>query len=243
MTHTLHTAAAAERPSPTPTTTTRRYRWQWVVIALGLTGILGAMAAPLALRTYTAQTYGALHYAVNDVPGEYRVAVVFGARVLSNDRLSTVLRDRVATAIDLYHAGKVDVLLMTGDGRSDDYNEPRAMRAYAISRGVPPTAIVVDEGGLRTYDSCYRAHNIFALERAVLVTQDFHLDRALYLCNALGMDAVGVPADYQRPDGYRDGTIRGQQFRELAATSVAFFDLLLGEEPTVQGDPQPIELP
>lgn len=229
--------------TPSPSAATTGQRWQWALITVGLLGIAGAVLGPLVLRTYTDATYGDAHYAVDDVPEGYRVAVVFGARVLANDRLSTVLRDRVATAIDLYEAGKVDVLVMSGDGRSTDYNEPRAMRRYAMSRGVPAEAIVVDEGGLRTYDTCYRADAIFALEQAVLVTQDFHLDRALYLCNALGVASVGVPADYQRPNGYRAGTIRGQQFRELAATTVAFFDLLRRQEPTVLGEPRPIALP
>lgn len=218
-------------------------RLQWAIIVTVTVTVIGSLSAPLALRAWTDHTYGDLHYSVAAVPDNYRVAVVFGARVLSNDRLSTVLRDRVATAIDLYHAGKVDVLIMSGDGRTETYNEPRAMQAYAISRGVPAAAIIVDEAGLRTYDTCYRARDVFRIEQAVLVTQDFHLDRALYLCNQLGVDAVGVAADYQRPNGYRADTLRGQNFREVLATTVAFFDLALGTKPSVLGEPQPIALP
>jgi uncharacterized SAM-binding protein YcdF (DUF218 family) len=113
-----------------------------------------------------------------------------------------MLADRVATGADLYHAGKVDILLFSGDGREASYNEPESMKRYALSLGVPESAIVLDYAGLRTYDSCYRARHIFGVEEAILVTQNFHLDRALFTCNLLGVKSDGVFADYQRPWGY-----------------------------------------
>ncbi|MFH1906686.1 MAG: ElyC/SanA/YdcF family protein, partial [Chloroflexota bacterium] len=120
-----------------------------------------------------------------------------GAGLWRDGSPTPVLRDRVAAA-DLYFNGKVEKLLMSGDNRFVEYNEPGAMREYALSLGVPDEAIVLDYAGRRSYDTCYRAKAIFGLERAVVVTQGFHLPRVLYTCNALGLEAVGVEADRQR---------------------------------------------
>ena len=92
-------------------------------------------------------------------------------------------------------AGKVEKLLLSGDNRTLDYNEPGAMRAYAISLGVPAEDIVLDYAGRRTYDTCFRAKAIFGVDQVLLVTQMFHLPRALYTCRALGIEAEGIPAD------------------------------------------------
>ncbi|MCK7526856.1 MAG: YdcF family protein [Ignavibacteriales bacterium] len=105
------------------------------------------------------------------------------------------MRDRVEAGTSLYFSGKVEKLLMSGDNQSVYYNEPQAMREYAISLGVPGEAIVMDSAGSRTYDTCYRAKAIFGVESALLVTQSFHLPRALFLCNALGVKAAGVEAN------------------------------------------------
>lgn len=123
------------------------------------------------------------------------VAIVFGAEVKKDGTPSVVLRDRLETAVALYKSGKVEKLLMSGDNRFVDYNEPEAMRRYALGLGIPDTDIVLDYAGRRTYDTCYRAKEIFGVSSAVLVTQRFHLPRALFLCNAFGIDAVGVESE------------------------------------------------
>jgi SanA protein len=153
-----------------------------------------------------------------------------------------MLADRVATGVDLYRAGKVDVLLMTGDNSTIDYNEPDNMKAYAMRLGVPEDAIVVDYAGRRTYDSCYRARYIFQVEEAILVTQSFHLDRALLLCNALGIKSVGVEADYQRPSGYSRSSLTYSRVREFPAMLAAVFDIIRRPTP-ILGDPLPISYP
>ncbi len=124
-----------------------------------------------------------------------RVAIVFGAGLNRDGTATTVLKDRVETAAILYRTGKIKKVLMSGDNRFLDYNEPGAMKAYAIELGVPERDIVLDYAGRRTYDTCYRAQEIFQLDSAILVTQQFHLPRALYTCNYQGLDAVGVAAD------------------------------------------------
>ncbi len=124
---------------------------------------------------------------------------------------------------------------MSGDNRFIDYNEPGAMKSYALELGMPEEDIVLDYAGRRTYDTCYRAGAIFQLNEAILVTQKFHLTRALYTCNALGLSAVGVSADL-RP--YRDEGF--WKIREIAASLVAFIQVHLTRPEPVLGDKEPI---
>lgn len=165
------------------------------------------------------------------------VAIVFGAGLRRDGSPSPVLRDRVDTAVNLYFSGKVQKLLMSGDNRSFNHNEPGSMRDYAVSRGVPPEDIVLDYAGQRTYDTCYRARHIFKLDSAILVTQAFHLPRALYVCNSLGLPAVGVSAD-QRP--YRRFAMVFWGLRETVATLVALWEVHITRPLPVLGKPEPI---
>jgi SanA protein len=204
-------------------------------ITLALIGIVGV----ISLRLYSAVRANGRIYAIADVP-DRPVAIVFGAQVLPSGRLSAMLADRVKVGAQLYQAGKVKALLFTGDNSVATYNEPEAMRQYALDLGIPDDAIVLDYAGFRTYDSCYRARDIFKVDQAVLVTQDFHLDRALLTCNQLGIDSVGVAADFVRPTGYSSRAMLQSQFREFPATAMTVFDLLRDEKPTYLGDPLPI---
>ncbi len=164
--------------TPTP----RRFPWMVTIIAILL---IGLALFPWSWRkwvewrykpvTYSAEEYQAAFTAVDAQQAAPRVAIVFGARVYSQERLSAMLRDRVDTAVDLYFAGQVEKLLLTGGQNGLEYDEPAAMVAHAFERGVPVEDIQPDYGGRRTYDSCYRATHIFQVERAVLVTQEFHL--------------------------------------------------------------------
>lgn len=149
-----------------------------------------------------------------------RVAIVFGASVLGNRHLSPVLADRVETAIQLYQAKKIDRILVSGDNRHASYNEPRAMQEYLIARSIPTTDILLDPSGRSTYETCLRARTVFGLRRAVLVTQEFHLPRALYIANQLGLEAVGM-AGTLRPSLQVDY----QSLRELAAEFKAFYNI------------------
>jgi SanA protein len=114
------------------------------------------------------------------------------------------------------------------------------MRQYALGLGVPDEAIALDYAGFSTYDSCYRARDIFGVDEAILVTQDFHLDRALLICNSLGIDSVGVAADVMRPAGYSRLSLFRSMVREFPATALAVFDLARNEQPTFLGDRLPI---
>ena len=163
----------------------------------------------------------------------HRVAVVFGAGVYPNGRLSPMLTDRVLTAVALYKGGKVDKLLMTGDNSIATYNEPWHMADFAISQGVPEQDIAFDYAGRRTYASCWRARHIFNLEDVVLVTQHFHLPRALYLCRSTGLNAAGVEADR------RDYKLANTRYtlREIPARIKAWLDVHLLHPPVIGGDP------
>jgi SanA protein len=197
---------------------------------------LCGVAAILLPRLITALYALPKSYSTQAAPAA-PVAIVFGAGLWRDGTPTTVLRDRIATAAELYFSGKVQVILMSGDNSYLDYNEPGAMRDYAISLGVPEAAIVLDYAGRRTYDTCYRAKNIFGIEHAILVTQSFHLPRALYTCNALGLKAVGVPSDLH---DYRLYSQIYWQMRELPATLTALLDVHIFKPQPILGEPEPI---
>ena len=172
---------------------------------------------------------------VEDVPAR-PVALVLGAGLWADGSLTPVLADRVATAADLYHAGTVRKVLFSGDNRFVDYNEPQAMFEYAVRLGVPEEAIVLDYAGRRTYDSCYRAQAIFQVNRVIVVTQRFHVPRALYLCDALGLDAVAIVADRRAYTARRFTW----ETREYLALALAWWDVNVRRPVPVLGEPLPI---
>jgi vancomycin permeability regulator SanA len=161
------------------------------------------------------------------VPAE-RVAVVFGAGVRGGSP-SPMLAARIEGAAALYRLGHVSKLLMTGDNSSANYDEVTVMGRYAESLGVPPGDITLDYAGFSTYESCYRLRPIFGVTRAVLVTQSYHLPRAVYTCRALGVEAVGLGVpDWGR---YADVLIARYTAREALATAKALVDLHLTHPP------------
>ncbi len=174
---------------------------------------------------------------VEDVP-QRPVALVLGAGLWPDGSLTPILADRVATAVDLYQAGVVQKLLLSGDNRFVDYNEPEAMREYALRLGVPEEDILLDYAGRRTYDSCYRAREIFGVKRAVVVTQRFHAPRALYLCDALGVEGVAILADRRQ---YSRRRILWET-REYLALALAWWDVNVRRPVPVLGDPLPIQI-
>jgi len=196
----------------------------FLVIGLGI-------AAPrlIMLRFASGRVY------TKDTVPPIRAVVVFGAGLTAEGNPTAVLQDRVATAADLYFSGKVEKILMSGDNRFINYNEPGAMSAYAVELGVPEEDIVLDYAGRRTYDTCYRAVEIFQLSEAILVTQQFHLPRALYSCEKLGLKTVGVSADLRT---YRDSGY--WSIREIPACLTAFFQVHLTRPEPVLGKQEPI---
>lgn len=123
--------------------------------------------------------------------------LVLGAGVYGDGEPTEVLESRLRTALALHQQGRAPWFLVSGDNRTPEYNEPQAMRRWLVRQGVPRTRIVEDYAGRRTYDSLRRAHVVFGVQRCTIVTSDFHLPRALYLAEAAGLEAVGVPSSTQ----------------------------------------------
>jgi SanA protein len=203
-----------------------------LLLAFSILGLSGVILPRLITSMYSLSRI----HNVEDAPDD-RLAIVFGAGLRRDGTPTAILRDRVETASKLYLDGKVEKILMSGDNRFENYNEPESMRQYALALGVPNDAIAVDYAGRRTYDTCYRAKTVFKVDSALLVTQRFHLPRALFLCNALGLNAQGVEANNNR---YRSGSLLIWNFREQLATVAAFLDVYVNNPIPVLGEPEPI---
>lgn len=208
-----------------------KFLWRFTLI-LFLFVLLGLFLPKLIVLLYASPRI----FTVDNVPTE-RVAIVFGAGLLRDGSAGPVLRDRVETAVHLYQQGKVDKLLMSGDNSFVEYNEPEAMRQYALGFGIPDEDIVLDYAGRRTYDSCYRAGAIFQVDSAILVTQSFHLPRALFLCNWLGVESTGVEANNSY---FRKLSRFIWHTRELFANFQAVWDVMVIKPLPVLGEPEPI---
>nr|MBC7245672.1 YdcF family protein [Chloroflexota bacterium] len=199
-----------------------------------LTVIVGSTLVAFPTWTLTARYEQRIYHSVEEVPPK-PVAVVFGAGYWPDGTPSDVMKDRVEAAIALYRSGRVRKILFSGDNRFVHYNEPAKMREYALSLGLPDDAIVLDYAGRRTYDTCYRARDIFGLRDVVLVTQRYHLPRALYISERLGLHAVGYVADHRTYPH-----IREYWLREVPALWMAWWDLSVTYPIPVLGDPIPI---
>lgn len=160
--------------------------------------------------------------------------VVLGAGVW-DDRPSHMLEDRLLTAIELYNKGVAPKIIMSGDHGRINYDEVNIMKNFAIEHGVPSEDIFMDHAGFSTYDSIYRAKEIFGADKIIIVTQEYHLYRALYIANKLDIEAYGVGADPRKYSGqlYRD-------FREILARNKDFIKTIFKPEPTYLGDAIPV---
>lgn len=161
-------------------------------------------------------------FSVSEAPALEGPALVLGAGVYSDGEPTLVLEQRLRTALELLRTGKATWILVSGDNRKANYNEPQAMRRWLQRQGVPPHQIVTDFAGRRTYDSLKRASVVFGVQRAYLVTSDFHLPRALYLAHQMGLDAYGIPAS---TGVHSRGTRLGFWLREYGARHKALWDL------------------
>ncbi|WP_282699540.1 ElyC/SanA/YdcF family protein [Streptomyces sp. CC219B] len=161
------------------------------------------------------------------------VAVVFGAG-LWNDEPSPYLAYRLDAAAELYRTGRVEVVLVTGDNSREDYDEPDAMRAYLTRQGVPDARIVSDYAGFDTWDSCVRAKKIFGVDEAVLISQDFHIRRAVALCRAAGVESYGVGVAVRH-----DATWYYGGAREVFAAGKAALDAVFRPDPRFLGPREP----
>ena len=162
--------------------------------------------------------------------------MVLGCAVWADNEPSPMLRDRLDTAIALYKAGVAPKLLLSGDNSIVEYSEPDCMLKYTLAQGVPPEDIFLDFAGFSTYESVYRSHAVFMADRMIVVTQKYHLFRALKACEALGIKAKGVASSQQKYAGryYREA-------REVLARNKDFFKGIIKAKPTYLGDEIPVD--
>jgi vancomycin permeability regulator SanA len=164
------------------------------------------------------------------------VGIVFGGGVL-NGKPRPLLRDRLDAATRLLEAGKVRKLLLSGDNRFVNYDEPQAMKDYLVhEKHIGPNKLQVDDAGRSTYETCERAKKTFGLDRAILVSESTHLPRAIYTCRSFGIEATGLSSDGQSSAGLKVG----QRFREVLARTKATINIYIIGEPTVLGDKIPL---
>ena len=162
--------------------------------------------------------------------------IVLGAYVYPNGRLSDMLKDRVDTGLELYNNGKSKKLLLSGDHGKTTYDEVNGMKNYVISKGIKAEDIFMDHAGFSTYETMYRARDVFKAKKVIIVTQEYHLKRAVYIARSLGMDAYGVAADKRN---YRGMAM--YKVREVLARCKAFLNVNITKpKPTFLGDPIPI---
>jgi vancomycin permeability regulator SanA len=169
----------------------RCWQHRWPLILVPTLALLGDLL-------WTLVRFPAMHhlqiYPADRLPAVGGPVLVLGAGVYGDGEPTAILEGRLRTALELYRADKVRWFLVSGDNRHPTYNEPQAMRRWLVKQGVPPTRIVSDYAGLRTWDSLRRAQAVFGQRQVVIVTSDFHLPRALYLADQMGLVAWGVPA-------------------------------------------------
>lgn len=196
--------------------------------------------ASVLLYSYVAVTTDAYIYEENptEAPAA-EVAMVLGASVTSGGILSPVLAERANKALELYQTGKVKKILVTGDNATVVHNEVDPVGRYLNNLGIPKEDIFLDHAGFDTYSSMYRAKEVFGVTTVAIVTQEFHLPRAVYIARKLGLEAVGVPAD-------QHGAMFKNYLREIPATTKAVYDLYferlpkyLGETYDLTGDGRP----
>ncbi|WP_328560316.1 SanA/YdcF family protein [Streptomyces coelicoflavus] len=169
---------------------------------------------------------------VADVP-HTEVAVVFGAGLWDGEP-SPYLAHRLDAAAELYRAGRIEVVLVTGDNSREEYDEPDAMRAYLVRHGVPDGRVVSDYAGFDTWDSCVRAKRIFGVDRAVLISQGFHIRRAVALCQEAGVASYGVGVDDEHDVTWYYGGAR-----EILAAGKAALDAIFEPDPHFLGPREP----
>jgi len=162
--------------------------------------------------------------------------LVLGAGVWNGGRPSPMLEDRLVRAIELYNMGVSNRLLMSGDHGRKDYDEVNVMKRFAVDRGIPSSHVFMDHAGFSTYESIYRARDVFKVKKAIIVTQEYHLYRALYIAKKLGLEAYGVAAD--RREYYGQAS---RELREVLARVKDFFSTIIKPGPTYLGEPIPID--
>ena len=161
--------------------------------------------------------------------------LVLGCKVQADGEPSAMLHDRLRRGVELFQMGAAPKLLMSGDHGTMTYNEVQSMKQFAIDEGIASSDIFMDHAGFSTYESIYRAQDIFQAKKIIIVTQEYHLYRALYVAKALGLEAYGVSSDYRNYSGQT-----ARDIREILARNKDFLTSVFKPEPTYRGEAIPI---
>jgi vancomycin permeability regulator SanA len=199
------------------------------LLALVLVVLIALPLLPQALMRLT--TWGDRYDRASATPTR-SVALVFGAGLTRSGAPSPFLQQRLDLGLDLYRQHRVRALLVTGDNGTSAHDEPTAMKTYLVAHGVPATDVVVDDAGFSTYDSCYRAKAVFGVRDAVVVSQGYHLPRAVFTCRRLGIDAVGLGGS--ELGAHRDDTVQ-YTAREVLSSVKAVWQLVRKPQPHFLG--------
>jgi SanA protein len=170
------------------------------IFRIGMFLVCAGAVIIVSIHVIATITYrGSLYRDLSHVP-KHTYALILGAGLWADGSPSDILSDRLKAGYELYKAGKVTKIIVSGDNRFTHYSEPDSMKKTLMTLGVPEDRIQTDYAGRRTYDSCYRAKHIFSIDKLIVVTQSFHLTRSVFLCNQLGIKSVGYSADANRYD-------------------------------------------
>lgn len=164
--------------------------------------------------------------------------IVLGAKV-SHEKLSYVLEDRLVAGVNIIYADKANAILLSGDHGQKEYDEVNSMRKYIFRRNfnIQKEQIFMDHAGFDTYDSMFRAKEIFDIKSAIIVTQDFHINRSVYIARNLGIEAYGFAVDESK---YKETVLLNWKTREVLSRIKAFKDVLINSNPTYLGEKIPI---
>ncbi|MBO4395595.1 MAG: YdcF family protein [Eubacterium sp.] len=207
------------------------------LLLIGLFVVVGIILCMVGINTVV--TIKANKYIVtneSDLPKGVDAIIVLGAGLLPENQPGTVLKDRLDTAIKLYKDGYSDRLLMSGDHGDDYHNEVRVMKDYAVSQGVPEDDVFMDHAGFSTYETMVRADRVFQVKTCIIVTQEYHMYRSVYIARSVGLNACGYVSDIH-VDELKYIPL---EMREFLARVKAFFDVIIKPDPEYLGDPIPI---
>ncbi len=210
----------------------KNYRYiTGALLALFILAAAGFMAV-----NYHVEQVGAKYiYAASDIP-EADAVLILGAYVLPDGTLSDMLRDRITVGYELYEQGKVPKILVSGDHGRKDYDEVNSMKGYLKAQGASGQDVFMDHAGFSTYESIYRARDIFQVKKVIIVTQHYHLLRAVYIARELGLEAYGVASDLHD----YGPVMTGYETRELIARNKDFWMTVFKPQPTFLGEPIPV---
>ncbi len=208
------------------------FHWRWFLYAI----FFGFWTLWLVQQRVDAYDRYIVEDCLKDIKGQRPAVLVLGAGVKTNKGVSPVFADRLDTAMALYQKGLVKKIIVSGDHGTDVYDETNAGKDYLLTLGAPDTDIFLDHAGFDTYDSVARAKNIFQADTLLITTQDFHLPRALYIANRIGLEAWGCRADKRFYSN-----INNMKRREWLASIKAWLDVNLGSNPRFDGDVYDLE--